>query len=91
MKFNNKAAQGDGSMNVSVASKLVAPTSLLIVGDRALALSLSVSISTIRTWRTKRVIPFIKTGHKSIAYELADVLSALRAFRTKPITEKGAR
>jgi hypothetical protein len=68
-----------------------APNCGLIFGDRALASCLGTCLSTVRTWRAKGIIPFIKTGHKSIAYELHDVLTALRSLRKKPIAEKGGR
>lgn len=61
----------------------------LVFGDRALAETLNASLSTIRTWRGKGIIPFIRTGYKSIAYDLPDVLAALRTLRVKTITEKG--
>lgn len=49
----------------------------LLHGDAALATMLAVCVSTVRTWREKRLIPFIKTGHRSISYSLPKVLAAL--------------
>jgi len=63
----------------------------LIYGDQALADTLHAGLSTIRTWRNKRVIPFIKTGHKSIIYDLNKVLKALDVFEIKPVTTKEVR
>jgi hypothetical protein len=60
---------------------------ILIHGDRALATALGTSLSTIRTWRAKRLIPFIKTGHKMISYNLPKVMEALDAMTT-PVREK---
>lgn len=56
----------------------------LIHGDFELARQLGTSLSTIRTWRGKRLIPFIKTGHKSICYNLAKVLAALESLTVHP-------
>lgn len=63
----------------------------LIHGDAALAVALGAGLSTVRTWRAKRLIPFIKTGHKSIAYNLSKVLAALEALEVKAISAKGGR
>jgi DNA-binding transcriptional MerR regulator len=54
----------------------------LLHGDAALAKMLAVCVSTIRTWREKRLIPFIKTGHRSISYSLPKVLEALENLTT---------
>ena len=56
----------------------------LIHGDVKLARQLGTGLSTIRTWRAKRLIPFIKTGHKSISYNLAKVLAALESLTVHP-------
>lgn len=56
----------------------------LVHGDLALAKALGASLSTIRTLRAKRLIPFIKTGHKSICYNLAKVLAALESLTVHP-------
>jgi hypothetical protein len=56
----------------------------LIHGDLELARMLGSSLSTIRTWRGKRLIPFIKTGHKSISYNLPKVLAALESLTVHP-------
>ena len=53
---------------------------VLLHGDAALAVALGVGLSTVRTWRGKRLIPFIKTGHKSISYSLPKVLAALESL-----------
>jgi hypothetical protein len=64
----------------------------LLHGDLALALALNAGLSTIRTWRAKRLIPFIKTGHKSICYSLPKVLAALESLTVHPRgTKKGGR
>ena len=63
----------------------------LLHGDLALALALNAGLSTIRTWRAKRLIPFIKTGHKSISYSLPKVLAALESLTVHPRgAKKGA-
>lgn len=56
----------------------------LIHGDLALAQALGVGLSTIRTLKTKRLIPFMKTGHKSIIYNLPKVLAALESLTMHP-------
>lgn len=91
MRFNVDALSEGGSMDGAPRVKLGASNCGLIFGDRALASHLGANLSTVRTFRAKGIIPFIKTGHKSIAYELDDVLAALRTYRKKPISEKGGR
>ena len=64
----------------------------LLHGDLALAVALGAGLSTIRTWRGKRLIPFIKTGHKSISYSLPKVLAALESLTVHPRgAKKGVR
>lgn len=63
----------------------------LIHGDQALADAIHAGLSTVRTLRSKRIIPFIKTGHKSLIYDLNKVLAALELYEVKPVSEKGAR
>lgn len=63
----------------------------LIYGDKALAAAIRARLSTVRRWRSNRVIPHIKTGHKTVIYDLNKVLSALEALEVKPVTGKGAR
>ena len=63
----------------------------LLHGDLALAVALNAGLSTIRTWRAKRLVPFIKTGHKSISYSLPKVLAALESLTVHPRgAKKGA-
>lgn len=50
--------------------------------DTELAVALGAKLSTVRTWRTKGLIPFIKTGHRSISYCVAKVLAALEKLET---------
>lgn len=50
--------------------------------DTALATALGAKLSTVRTWRKKGLIPFIKTGHRSISYCVPKVLAALEALET---------
>ena len=65
---------------------------VLLHGDAALALALGAGLSTVRTWRAKRLIPFIKTGHKSISYSLPKVLAALESLTVHPRgAKKGVR
>ena len=64
---------------------------VLLHGDLALSVALGAGLSTIRTWRGKRLIPFIKTGHKSISYSLPKVLAALESLTVHPRgAKKGA-
>jgi hypothetical protein len=63
----------------------------LVNGDHALAIALGLSISTVRRWRDARLIPYIKTGHRSIAYSLAKVLSALEKLEVQALTKGGTR
>jgi hypothetical protein len=63
----------------------------LIHGDQHLADAMGTNLSKIRTLRLKRLIPFIKVGHKSIIYNLDKVLAALERLEVKPVTEKGGR
>jgi len=63
----------------------------LIYGDQALADAIHSRLSTVRTWRARRLIPYIKTGHKSVIYDLNKVLAALEALEVKPVTGKGGR
>ena len=61
---------------------------VLLHGDAALAVALGAGLSTVRTWRAKRLIPFIKTGHKSISYSLPKVLAALESLTVHPRSAK---
>ena len=72
------------------AGELPYPQSItnLIHGDAALAAALGAGLSTVRTWRAKRLIPFIRTGHKSISYSLPRVLAALDKLTVQPRGEK---
>ena len=72
------------------AGELPYPQSItnLIHGDAALAAALGAGLSTVRTWRGKRLIPFIRTGHKSISYSLPRVLAALDKLTVQPRGEK---
>jgi hypothetical protein len=63
----------------------------LLYGDQALADAIHAGRSTIRTWRSKRLIPYIKTGHKTVIYDLNKVLAALGALEVKPVTGKGGK
>lgn len=63
----------------------------LIHSDKLLAKVLNTSIHSIRNLRRKRVIPYIKTGHKSVIYDLNKVLAALETLEVKPVTVKGGR
>jgi hypothetical protein len=66
-------------------------TSLLIIGDLALAQILGTSVTTVRRWREARLIPYTKTGHRSIHYKLERVLSALAKLEVHAVSEKGVR
>ena len=75
------------------AGELPYPQSItnLIHGDAALAAALGAGLSTVRTWRAKRLIPFIKTGHRSIAYSLPRVLRALERVEVSEISKPTTR
>ena len=40
---------------------------------------LSVSVRTLRYWRRRKIIPFLKVG-ALVLYDLSDVLEALQAY-----------
>jgi hypothetical protein len=63
----------------------------LIHGDQALADAIHAGLSTVRTLRAKRIIPYIKTGYKSVIYDLNKVMAALEVLETKAIERKGMR
>ena len=48
-----------------------------------LARKLGENVRTIRSWRSKRIIPALVLGHKTLRFELNDVLEALRKRRVK--------
>jgi len=50
----------------------------IISGDAAMAKALGVSVSTVRTWRGKGLIPYRKFGHKSVLYFYDEVIAALQ-------------
>jgi hypothetical protein len=83
-------------LSTLISQKPVSPVSpktqkILIYGDQALADELGASLSTVRTWRLKRLVPFIKTGHKSVIFDLNKVMAALEVLETKAIERKGMR
>jgi len=86
--FDNSAKN---TSELAKAESITRRLSVLIHGDLALAHELGAGLSTVRTWRAKRLIPYIKTGHKSIAYNLSKVLAALDALEVKAISAKGTR
>jgi excisionase family DNA binding protein len=63
----------------------------LIFGDAQLASQLGCSLSTIRDWRSKRVIPFVKTGVRQVVYNLRRVLDALDALEIRSVTKPTTR
>ena len=76
----------------TASTKTVTPNGPnLIHGDQALADAIHAGLSTVRTWRAKRLIPYIKTGHKSVIYDLNKVMAALGALEVKPVTSKGGK
>jgi predicted site-specific integrase-resolvase len=50
----------------------------IIYGDAAMAKDLGVSLTTVRTWRVKGLIPYRKLGHRSVIYFQDEVLAALQ-------------
>jgi len=91
MIFNDDTLKKGGLMDATLTPRLAEPSCGLIAGDRALAFALNFGLSTVRTWRAKRLIPYIKTGHKSVIYNLPKVLAALEALEVKPVTSKGGK
>jgi hypothetical protein len=91
MRFNDDALKKGGLMDATLAPRQAEPLCALIAGDRALASALNIGLSTVRTWRSKRIIPYIKTGHKSVIYDLSKVLAALGTLEVKPVTSKGGK
>jgi hypothetical protein len=85
---NNKAVPAEITHRPEVSSGSLTN---LIHGDQALADAINAGLSTVRTLRAKRLIPYIKTGHKSVIYDLSKVLAALGTLEVKPVTGKGAR
>ena len=63
------------------------PQAILIHGDAALAKIIGCAVPTIRRWRALRLIPFLRTGHKSISYALPRVLAALERLETRAHSE----
>ena len=86
MIFNDDTLKKGGLMDATLTPRIAEPSCGLIPGDRALASALNICLSTVRTWREKRIIPYIKTGHRSVIYDLPKVLAALEALEVKPVT-----
>ena len=87
MNQYNEVHAGDLPQKQAITQNQSIPTparGALIHGDLELARALGAGISTVRTWRGKRLIPFIKTGHKSISYNLPKVLAALESLTVHP-------
>jgi hypothetical protein len=55
-----------------------------LLTEHELAISLGECRRTIRRWRERRVIPFVKLGYRTIRYRLPRVLEALDQRATKP-------
>jgi hypothetical protein len=51
-----------------------------IIREKQCAGELSVSVRTLRYWRRRRMIPFLKVG-ALVLYDLDEVLQALRTFK----------
>jgi hypothetical protein len=51
-----------------------------LIREKQCAGALSVSVRTLRYWRRRKIIPFLKVG-ALVMYDLAEVLQALRAFK----------
>ncbi len=66
-------------------------TTQLLHGDSALAVALNSNVHTIRTLREKGIIPHIRTGHRSIIFDLTKVLAALDTLEIKAVTKKGVQ
>ena len=76
----------------TASTKTVTPNGPnLIYGDQALADAIHAGLSTIRTWRAMRLIPYIKTGHKTVIYDLNKVLAAIEMHEVKAVTLKGRK
>lgn len=87
MFYGKQTSTGDLPPKQAITQNENTPTparGALIHGDLELARALGAGLSTVRTWRGKRLIPFIKTGHKSISYNLPKVLAALESLTVHP-------
>jgi DNA-binding transcriptional MerR regulator len=51
-----------------------------LVREKECADAVSVSVRTLRYWRRRRMIPFLKVG-ALVLYDLDEVLQALRTYK----------
>jgi DNA-binding transcriptional MerR regulator len=51
-----------------------------LIRERKCANALGVSVRTLRYWRGRKIIPFLKVG-ALVLYDLNDVLEALQAYK----------
>jgi DNA-binding transcriptional MerR regulator len=51
-----------------------------LVREKNCAEALSVSVRTLRYWRRRKIIPYLKVG-ALVFYDLDEVLRALRAYK----------
>jgi hypothetical protein len=61
-----------------------------LVRERECADAFRVSVRTLRYWRRRKVIPFLKVG-ALVMYDLEEVLAALRAFTRETSPSNSAK
>jgi hypothetical protein len=55
-----------------------------LVREKECADAVSVSVRTLRYWRRRRIIPFLKVG-TLVIYDLDEVLQALKTYKRESI------
>jgi hypothetical protein len=55
-----------------------------LVREKECAHAVSVSVRTLRYWRRRRIIPFLKVG-ALVMYDLDEVLQALKTYKRESI------
>jgi hypothetical protein len=59
----------------------------ILLNEDQILEKIGVSARSLRSWRDKKVIPYIRVG-RIILYDLDKVLTALAGFERRPITLK---
>jgi hypothetical protein len=54
-----------------------------LLDTQGLALKLNESPFTVRDWRRKGIVPYLRLGHRTIRYFYPDVIRALERFAIK--------
>jgi hypothetical protein len=60
-----------------------------LIREKKCADAVSVSVRTLRYWRRRRIIPFLKVG-ALVMYDLDEVLQALKTYKRESISRKKA-